>query len=114
MGRIVIRSLVLIPLGFALTALGTDVDVILAFYGALFLAVLPLYRLRARTLAVIVTAGALLTPQVLYVIRESIYNGEWADTVIAYDPVARLSGTDGLVELLFTGEYPGEAIGRLG
>ncbi|MEU9291767.1 DUF418 domain-containing protein [Streptomyces sp. NPDC048275] len=42
----------------------------------------------------------------LYVIRESIHNGEWADTVIAYDPVAGLSGTDGLVELLFTGEYP--------
>ncbi|MFI6438404.1 DUF418 domain-containing protein [Streptomyces sp. NPDC050759] len=105
-GRIVIRSLVLIPLGFALTALGTDVDVILAFYGALFLAVLPLYRLRARTLAVIATACALVMPQVLYVIRESIYNGEWADTIIAYDPVARLSGTDGLVELLFTGEYP--------
>jgi uncharacterized membrane protein YeiB len=105
-GRIVIRSLVLIPLGFALTALGTDVDVILAFYGTLFLAVLPLYRLRARALAVIATAGALITPQVLYVIRQSIYNGRWADTVIAYDPVARLSGTDGLVELLFTGEYP--------
>lgn len=105
-GRIVIRALVLIPVGFALTALGTDVDVILAAYGAIFLAVLPLYRLRARTLAAGAVAGALIMPQVLYVIRESIYNGEWADTVIAYDPVAVLSGTDGLVELLFTGEYP--------
>ncbi|MDX3695650.1 DUF418 domain-containing protein [Streptomyces europaeiscabiei] len=106
MGRIVIRSLVLIPLGFALTALDTDIDVILSFYGLLFLAVLPLYRLRARTLAVIAAAGALIMPQVLFVIRESIYNGDWGDTVVAGDPVARLTGTDGMVELLFTGEYP--------
>lgn len=106
MGRIVIRSLVLIPLGFALTALDTDVDVILAFYGLLFLVVLPLYRLRAGTLAVIAAAGALVLPQVLYVIRQSIDNGTWADTVVAGDPVARFSGTDGVIELLFTGEYP--------
>ncbi|MEU9291768.1 hypothetical protein AB0D57_45965 [Streptomyces sp. NPDC048275] len=62
-GRIVIRALVLIPLGFALTGLGTDVDVILAFYGTLFLAVLPLYRLRACTLAASATAGALIRPK---------------------------------------------------
>lgn len=105
-GRIVIRSLVLIPLGYALTALGTEIEVILSFYGLLFLAVLPLYRLRARTLAVIAAVGALIMPQVLYVIRQSIDNGERADTVIAYDPVARLSGTDGLIELLFSGAYP--------
>ncbi len=105
-GRIVIRSLVLIALGFALTALDTDVDVILAFYGLIFLAVLPLYRLRARTLAVVAAASALVMPQLLYVIRQSIDNGDWADTVIGRDPLARLSDTDGLVELLFTGEYP--------
>ncbi|WUN21064.1 DUF418 domain-containing protein [Streptomyces phaeochromogenes] len=105
-GRIVIRSLILIPLGYALTAFGTEIDVILSFYGMLFLAILPLYRLRARTLAVIAAAGALIMPQVLYVIRQSIDNGEWSDTVIAYDPVARLSGTDGLIELLISGEYP--------
>lgn len=105
-GRILIRSVVLIALGFALTALDTEVDVILAFYGLIFLVVLPLYRLRARTLAVVAAAGALVMPQLLYLIRQSIDGGDWADTVIGWDPLARISGTDGLVELLFTGEYP--------
>lgn len=104
--QVVIRSLVLIALGFALTALDTAVDVILAYYGLMFLAVLPLYRLRARTLTVIAAAGALVLPQVLHLVRESIGRGRWADTVIAWDPLARISDSDGLLELLFTGEYP--------
>ncbi len=102
----VIRSLVLIALGFALTALDTDVDVILAFYGLTFLAVLPLYRLRARTLALLAAAGALVLPQVLYGVRLSIENGDWAEAITAADPLARISDTDGFLELLFTGEYP--------
>lgn len=104
--RMVIRSLVLIALGFALTALDTEVDVILAFYGLTFLAVLPLYRLRARTLALLAAAGALVMPQVLYVARLLIDEDSWADTVVAWDPLARLGDTDGFMELLFTGEYP--------
>jgi uncharacterized membrane protein YeiB len=105
-GRIVIRSAVLVALGLALTALDTDVDVILAYYGLLFLTVLPLYRLRAATLAVIAAAGALVLPQALYVIRRAIAEGAWADTVIAWDPLARVGDSDGFVELLFTGGYP--------
>ncbi|MFJ3306623.1 DUF418 domain-containing protein [Streptomyces sp. NPDC086549] len=104
--RIVIRALVLVALGYALNALDTGVDVILSFYGPLFLAVLPLYRLRAGTLALVAAGGALMLPQVLYVIRQSIEDGNWAETVTAGDPLARLSGTDGIIELLFTGEYP--------
>lgn len=105
-GRIIIRAVVLMALGFALTALGTDVEVILAFYGLTFLAVLPLYRLRARTLAIIAVADALVMPQMLYVVRQSIEGGNWSDTVIRWDPLARLSDTDGFIELLFTGDYP--------
>ncbi|ANS70267.1 hypothetical protein SLINC_8043 [Streptomyces lincolnensis] len=104
--RMVVRAVVLIVLGYALTALDTEVDVILAFYGLTFLAVLPLYRLRARTLAAVAAVSALVMPQVLYVVRRSSDNGDWSDAVIGGDPLARLSGTDGLVELLFTGEYP--------
>lgn len=104
--RIVIRALVLLVLGYALTALDTDVDVILSFYALLFLVVLPLYQLRASTLALIAVAGALILPQVLYVIRKSTEEGGWADSFVSLDPLARLTGTDGLVELLFTGEYP--------
>ncbi|MFF0018000.1 DUF418 domain-containing protein [Streptomyces sp. NPDC005374] len=104
--RIVIRVLVLLVLGYCLTALDTEVDVILSFYALLFLVVLPLYRLRASTLALIAVAGALILPQVLYVIRKSAEEGGWADAFVSLDPLARLTGTDGLVELLFTGEYP--------
>ncbi|MEV1021010.1 DUF418 domain-containing protein [Streptomyces sp. NPDC050264] len=104
--KIVVRSAVLIVLGFALTALDTDIDVVLAFYGLAFLFILPLYRLSATRLAVIAAALALLMPQLLYVIRQSIESGSWADAVVAGDPLARISDTDGIVELLFTGEYP--------
>ena len=104
--RIVIRAVVLVALGYALTALDTQVDVILSFYGLLFLTVLPLYRLRAPALALIAAVGALVLPQVLYAVRRSIEDGTWADAVVQVDPLARLSGTDGVVELLFTGEYP--------
>ncbi|MGY4999175.1 DUF418 domain-containing protein [Streptomyces sp. 900105245] len=104
--RVAIRAAVLVAMGYVLTALDTEVDVILSFYGVLFLAVLPLYRLRAGTLALIAAAGALILPQILYVIRQSIDGGDWGDTVIAWDPLARLTDTDGLIELLFTGPYP--------
>jgi len=104
--RIVIRSVILVVLGFTLTALDTDIDVILAYYGLLFLFILPLYRLRAGTLAIIALVGALVLPQVLYVVHQSIDEGSWAETVIAWDPLARITHSDGFLELLFTGEYP--------
>ncbi|MFE7036565.1 DUF418 domain-containing protein [Streptomyces sp. NPDC057621] len=105
-GRIVLRALILIAAGYALTALDTDVEVILSFYGLIFLLVLPLYRLRARTLALLAAASALLMPVLVYVVQQAIYDGDWADTIIAADPLARVSDTDGLLELLFTGSYP--------
>ncbi|WP_372345750.1 heparan-alpha-glucosaminide N-acetyltransferase domain-containing protein [Streptomyces sp. KL116D] len=121
--RIVIRAVVLMAVGYALTALDTDVDVILSFYGLLFLLVLPLRRLGVRALALLAAAAALVLPQVLYLIRQSIEGGSWADAVVAHDPLARLTDTDGVLELFFTGEYPvltwlpfmlaGMALGRL-
>ena len=63
-GRVLIRSAVLIVLGYALTSLDTDVDVILACYGLLFVLALPLYRLRAATLALIAASAALVMPPV--------------------------------------------------
>ncbi|MPY32253.1 DUF418 domain-containing protein [Streptomyces adustus] len=104
--RIMIRAVVLMALGYALTALDTQVDVILSFYGLLFLTVLPLYRSRAATLALIAAAGALALPQLLYAARKSFEDGDWSGAIIAHDPLAWISGTDGIVELLFTGAYP--------
>jgi uncharacterized membrane protein YeiB len=123
MGRVLIRSAVLVALGYALTCLDTSVDVILAAYGMVFLLALPLYRLRADTLAVIAAATALVLPQVLYVLRAAVEGGSWADAVIAHDPLARITDSDGIIELFITGAYPvltwlpfviaGMAVGRL-
>ncbi|WP_408997474.1 DUF418 domain-containing protein, partial [Streptomyces scabiei] len=117
MAKVVIRALVLLVVGTALTMSGTPVEVILAFYGLYFLLVLPLYRLGARALAIIAVAGALILPQLLYVVQGALPD-EGASGVWAWPADA-----DGLVSLLFTGSYPalawipfvvaGMAVGRL-
>ncbi|MFJ9565286.1 DUF418 domain-containing protein [Streptomyces fuscichromogenes] len=98
--KVVIRAVVLLALGTALTMSGTPVAVILAFYGLYFLLVLPLYRLSAGPLAVIAAVGALILPQVLYLIQHALpadgAQGLWAWPASA----------DGIVSLLFTGNYP--------
>ncbi|WUJ13509.1 DUF418 domain-containing protein [Streptomyces sp. NBC_00390] len=103
---VLIRSVILIALGYALTALDTDVDVILSYYGMLFVLALPLYRLRAGTLAVVAATAALVMPQVLYLLRAAADGGSWADTMIEYDPLARITDSDGFSELFVTGPYP--------
>ncbi|MFD7479563.1 DUF418 domain-containing protein [Streptomyces sp. NPDC059837] len=123
MGRVLIRSAVLVALGYALTCLDTSVDVILAAYGMVFFLSVPLYRLRADTLAVIAAATALVLPQVLYPLQAAVEGGSWADAVIAHDPLARITDSDGIIELFITGAYPvltwlpfviaGMALGRI-
>ncbi|OAH13709.1 OpgC protein [Streptomyces jeddahensis] len=105
-GRVLIRATVLIALGYALVLLDTDVDVILSFYGLLFVLALPLHRLTARTLAIIAASTALVMPQLLYLLRSMVDGGRWPDTVIDHDPLARITDSDGLLELFVTGEYP--------
>ncbi|MES5823292.1 DUF418 domain-containing protein [Streptomyces sp. RG80] len=98
--KVVIRALVLLALGTALTMTGTPVEVILAFYGLYFLLVLPLYRLAAGPLAVIAAAGALLLPQILYVVQHAL-PADGAGGVWAWP-----ANADGIVSLLATGSYP--------
>ncbi|MGW1895459.1 DUF418 domain-containing protein [Streptomyces sp. NPDC002004] len=105
-GRVLIRSVILVALGYALTALNTDVDVILAYYGLALVMALPLCRLRTAALAAVAAGAALVMPQVLYVLRAAIDGGSWADAIIAHDPLARLTDSDGVVGLLVTGDYP--------
>ncbi|WP_432075669.1 DUF418 domain-containing protein [Streptomyces wuyuanensis] len=105
-GRVLIRAAVLMALGYALVLLDTDVDVILSFYGLLFVLALPLYRMSARTLALIAASTALVMPQVLYLLRAALDGGNLADAVVGLDPFARLTGSDGFLELFVTGEYP--------
>ncbi|WP_433656609.1 DUF418 domain-containing protein [Nocardia sp. CA-128927] len=108
--KVLIRAGILLVLGTALTASGTKVEVILAYYGMYFLLVLPFARLRAVTLAVIAAVSALVLPQIVFVVTRDF---EWTEAVNRFDPIAWVSGrgdpigiSDGIVGLLFTGSYP--------
>jgi uncharacterized membrane protein YeiB len=102
--RIVIRAVVLLALGTALTMLKTGILVILAFYGVYFLLALPLIRLRARTLAIIAAVLAVVGPQAAFGLKW-LLGESTAKSIDAYDPIARLGG-DGLLGLLLHGYYP--------
>ncbi|GAB3008266.1 heparan-alpha-glucosaminide N-acetyltransferase domain-containing protein [Streptomyces pseudoechinosporeus] len=94
--KVVIRAVILLALGTALTMTGTPVVPILAFYGLFFLLVLPLYRLGAKPLAMIAAGWALVGPQLLYVLRPVV--GDRAFPTVGQ--------ADGIVSLFFTGGYP--------
>ncbi|WP_232852110.1 DUF418 domain-containing protein [Nocardia acididurans] len=109
--KVLVRAAILLALGTALTALGTDVEVILAYYGLFFLLALPLYRLRATTLAAIAAISAIVLPQLWFRVINA--DPRWFDTINRFDPLAWASGRGepldapgGLVGLLFTGSYP--------
>jgi uncharacterized membrane protein YeiB len=78
--------------------------IILGFYGVYFLLALPLVRLRAKTLAIIAAAFALVTPQLSFALN-SLLTEPIQQSVNAYDPLHRLSDV-GVLDLLFTGFYP--------
>ncbi|MEV3908620.1 DUF418 domain-containing protein [Streptomyces canus] len=94
--KVIIRAVILLALGTALTMTGTPVVPILAFYGLFFLLVLPLYRLGAKPLAMIAVGWALVGPQLLYALKP-VVGGRAFPTV---------GQADGVVSLLFTGGYP--------
>jgi uncharacterized membrane protein YeiB len=119
--RIVIRAVILLAVGTALTMTNFGDAVILNAYAVYFLLALPLTRLRARTLAITAAALALVGPQVAFGLRTWL--GEPVLTSInAYDPLERLCGV-GVLDLLLTGFFPaitwmpfviaGMALGRL-
>ncbi|OIH93153.1 MULTISPECIES: heparan-alpha-glucosaminide N-acetyltransferase domain-containing protein [unclassified Curtobacterium] len=60
--RLAIRAVAVVLIGFALMALDTPVYVILPTYGALFLLVVPVLRLRPAALLAIAAVCALLSP----------------------------------------------------
>lgn len=107
--RVAVRGLILIPLGYVLTAVGTPVDVILANLGVMFLLSLVAFRWSAAWLWV----GAALF----------LLLGQWAVREIV--PVVTGWGIQGLpvIEKLWSEHYPalswmgyilaGMAIGRL-
>ncbi|MCX4860491.1 DUF418 domain-containing protein [Streptomyces canus] len=94
--KVIIRAVILMALGTALTLTGTPVVPILAFYGLFFLIVLPLYRLGAKQLALIAAGWALIGPQLLYVLKP----------VVGGRVFLSYGQADGPVSLFFTGGYP--------
>lgn len=60
--RLAVRAVVVVAIGLLLMALDTPVYVILPTYGALFLLVVPVLRLRARWLFVLAAVCALASP----------------------------------------------------
>ncbi|MCX3285855.1 DUF418 domain-containing protein [Streptomyces sp. NEAU-H22] len=118
--RIAIRAVVLLALGTVM-AMEYGGVIILGFYGVYFLLALPLVRLRARTLAIIAAAFALVAPQLAFALT-SLLSESVQQSINAYDPLRRLSEV-GVLDLLLTGFYPaltwmsfviaGMALGRL-
>ncbi|MBR8638291.1 DUF418 domain-containing protein [Streptomyces tuirus] len=94
--KMIIRAVILLALGTALTMTGTPVVPILAFYGLFFLLVLPLYRLGAKPLALIAAGWALVGPQLLYALKP----------VVGGRVFLSYGQADGPVSLFFTGGYP--------
>lgn len=108
-------------LGYAANAAGLDVDVILVFYALLFLLALPLLALRARTLACVALALAVVAPFLVHLLRgalpEPAFEGDPTLQDVVTDPAGLLG------DLLVHGDYPvlawtaylcaGLAIGRL-
>ncbi|MGI5427381.1 DUF418 domain-containing protein [Streptomyces sp. CA-179760] len=118
--RIAIRAVVLLALGTVM-AIEYGGVIILGFYGVYFLLALPLARLRARTLAIIAAAFALVTPQLAFALT-SLLTPSVQQSINTYDPLRHLSEV-GVLDLLLTGFYPaltwmsfviaGMALGRL-
>ncbi|RWZ52745.1 DUF1624 domain-containing protein [Labedella phragmitis] len=108
--RIVVRALLIFLIGAGLTALDTNILVILQYYALMFLLAVPMMRRRARSLFLLAGAWAIVSPVI----------------VVLLGTVAEAYGgleENLLVELLVTGGYPviawmsflwfGMGIGRL-
>ncbi len=113
------RAVVIATIGVLLGAVAEGIAVILTYYGVLFLCALPVFRWRARSLALLALGWGVTAPVVSLAVRPFLPQPSLdvpAPSSLA-DPLALTS------ELFFTGYYPvltwatylfvGMAIGRL-
>jgi hypothetical protein len=116
-----VRSLALIALGLTLGLVQTPVAIILAYYGVLFLAAIPVLARRARWLAALAAGCAVGTPLISYWLRGEEGLDEAPGQNLDWTSLADLTGL--VRHLLLTGYYPaltwttylfaGLAVGRL-
>lgn len=112
-GRITVRGLLLMGIGWALTAVVAPTEaaltVILTYYGLYFLLVLPFLRLNARWSAATAVAAVLVGPQLLFVLRRSHAAGGWFhDFTEAWNrfSLGHIFLDQGLLDLAVHGFYP--------
>ncbi len=116
---IAVRAVIIMAIGLLLGYLDIEAQVILAYYGVMFLLALPLLRLSARALTWTAGAVALLMPVVMQGVRDYLpVPGEQPTFTGLFTHFGESAG-----QLLFTGVYPalpwmayicaGLAIGRL-
>ncbi|APU17391.1 MULTISPECIES: DUF418 domain-containing protein [Actinoalloteichus] len=100
--RILLRALLLFPLGLLLAALGTNVLVILCYYAIYFVLALPLLWLRPLVVALCAGLLAVGGPLLSFAIRGAVepMNGPFEYTTFS------LAEGDGLSALFVTGTYP--------
>lgn len=100
---VAVRAVVIMAIGLLLGYADPGVDIILAFYGAMFLLAVPLLGLRPRTLAILAAVFALAGPVLLLALRPLLPvpdNDNPTFSTLAEDPFLSLG------QLLFTGGYP--------
>ncbi|MFC7740326.1 hypothetical protein ACFQXA_04180 [Nocardiopsis composta] len=123
--RVVIRGLIMLPVGTLLTMMGTPVSVILAYYAVFFVLAAPLMSERWKIVAGTAAVLGVVGPVVSFYLRRLEAGGPLERPIRAInsaDPLVEWSG-DGVVNFLLTGAYPaitwmpfvlaGLAIGRL-
>ncbi|CAM4364376.1 heparan-alpha-glucosaminide N-acetyltransferase domain-containing protein [Nocardiopsis rhodophaea] len=124
--RVVIRGLIMLPIGTLLTMTGVPVSVILAYYAVFFVLCAPLMDERWKIVAGTAALLAVIGPVISFYLRGLMEPGGPLDgpveTINSYDPLVAWAD-DGLVNFLITGSYPaitwmpfvlaGLAIGRL-
>ena len=129
-GRITVRGLLLMGIGWSLTAVVAPTEaaltVILTYYGLYFLMALPFLRLSAQWSVAAAVATALAGPQLLFALRRSHADGGWFrefTEVWNQFSLGHIFVEQGLLDLAVYGFYPalsylaallaGVAVGRL-
>ncbi|NGN91613.1 DUF1624 domain-containing protein [Nocardioides sp. KC13] len=114
-----VRAVLIAALGLVLGSLGTNIAIILTYYGVLFLLAIPFLELRARWLWLLGVVWVVLGPLLSQVVRPVLPPRQFESP----EPSQLLEPGRLLAELLFTGYYPavpwlaylliGMAIGRI-